>query len=162
MLAVDIPVVFLRSSLSWSTFLNTSLNFSVTNSQRAIDVTAFSRHTANLKHTEKTLCEVWKCGTSLLIRKNPTKTWNIHSLFPRFYSLVCGLKLPCLRTAKFAQMERLGAFFVKKTKGGLKQAPEVPQMKDPKVMVCGCSINITSSWQLDNSWDCQQKLWYQW
>lgn len=113
MLAVDIPVVFLRSSLSWSTFLNTSLNFSGTNSQRTIDVTAFSRHTANLKHTEKTWCEVWKCGTSLL-RKTSKKTWNTQSLLSTFYSLVCGLKLSHLWTAKFAQMERLGAFFVNK------------------------------------------------
>lgn len=48
-------------------------------------------------------------------------------------------------------MERLGVFFVKKTKCGLEQALEAPQIKDPKVMVYGYFINTSSSWQLGSS-----------
>lgn len=59
-------------------------------------------------------------------------------------------------------MERIGAFFVKKTKCDLKQALEVSQIKDLKVMGYGYFINTTSSWQLGNSWDFQQTVWYQW
>lgn len=112
MLAVDIPVVFLRSSLSWSTFLNTSLNFSGRNSQRTIDVTAFSRHPANLKHTEKTYVKYGSVIPHCWKEKNQKN-------LPIFCSLVCGLKLSCFRIEKFAQMERLGAFFEKKTKCSL-------------------------------------------
>lgn len=57
--------------------------------------------------------EVWYLAA---YKKKPL---DLQSLLPTFSSLVCGLKLSCLRIEKFVQMERIGAFFVKKTKCGL-------------------------------------------
>lgn len=74
-LAVDILVVFLRSSLSWSTFLNTSLNFSVNEIKQKLIQQLFTDEHQHQEHREDlTFGKRWKCCISLLIKTNTKQT----------------------------------------------------------------------------------------